>query len=321
MKKLADLLSDYTTVSLIGTAKNVGKTTVLNHLIAFCAASPLGLTSIGRDGETIDVVTKTEKPRIFVRCGTLLATALQMLPLCDITKEILAATGMQTPLGEVVIIRALSDGYVQLGGASINSQMAALCADLQAFGAVKVLVDGALGRKTLSAPAVTEAAILCTGAALHADMAAVVSQTAHIANLLSLPAVSDAYQVAALEAAPQHEKVVGIAEANLILMRGAVSDTQLLRLIMSNQNLKGKTIVAEDASKFFITESTLEKLHIKQARLCVRRAINLLAITVNPVAPAGHMFDKTAFLAKMRKKSPVPVYDVKRGTEQSLAYS
>ena len=35
----------------------------------------LGLTSIGRDGESTDVVTGTEKPGIFVREGTLIATA------------------------------------------------------------------------------------------------------------------------------------------------------------------------------------------------------------------------------------------------------
>lgn len=38
----------------------------------------LGLTSIGRDGESTDVVTGTEKPGIFVREGTLIATARDM---------------------------------------------------------------------------------------------------------------------------------------------------------------------------------------------------------------------------------------------------
>ena len=61
----------------------------------------LGLTSIGRDGESTDIVTGTEKPGIFVREGTLIATAKDMLRLGDITKEILMTTGIPTPLGEV----------------------------------------------------------------------------------------------------------------------------------------------------------------------------------------------------------------------------
>ena len=64
------------TMSIVGMCKNAGKTTVLNW---FLSHSPedhvLGLTSIGRDGESTDVVTGTEKPSIFVPAGTLIATA------------------------------------------------------------------------------------------------------------------------------------------------------------------------------------------------------------------------------------------------------
>lgn len=83
----------------------------------------LGLTSIGRDGESTDVVTGTEKPGIFVREGTLIATARDMLRLGDVTTEILATTGIPTPLGEVVILRARSAGNVQLAGPSITRQL------------------------------------------------------------------------------------------------------------------------------------------------------------------------------------------------------
>lgn len=39
------------------------------------------------------------------------------------TQEILVTTGIPTPLGEVIIMRARSDGYVQLAGPSITAQL------------------------------------------------------------------------------------------------------------------------------------------------------------------------------------------------------
>ena len=104
-------LNETKTMSIVGMCKNAGKTTMLNWLLtAGHLRGTLGLTSIGRDGESTDVVTGTEKPGIFVREGTLIATAKDMLRLGDVTKEILMTTGIPTPLGEVVIMRARSAG-------------------------------------------------------------------------------------------------------------------------------------------------------------------------------------------------------------------
>ena len=83
-------LNETKTMSIVGMCKNAGKTTMLNWLLTGGhLRGTLGLTSIGRDGESTDIVTGTEKPGIFVREGTLIATAQDMLRLGDITKEIL----------------------------------------------------------------------------------------------------------------------------------------------------------------------------------------------------------------------------------------
>ena len=99
-------LNETKTMSIVGMCKNAGKTTMLNWLLTGGhLRGTLGLTSIGRDGESTDVVTGTEKPGIFVKEGTMIATAKDMLRLGDVTKEILMTTGIPTPLGEVVILR------------------------------------------------------------------------------------------------------------------------------------------------------------------------------------------------------------------------
>ena len=131
-------LNETKTMSIVGMCKNAGKTTMLNWLLtAGHLRGTLGLTSIGRDGESTDVVTGTEKPGIFVREGTLIATAKDMLRLGDVTKEILMTTGIPTPLGEVVIMRARSAGYVQLAGPSITTQLRSVSESFFALGAEK----------------------------------------------------------------------------------------------------------------------------------------------------------------------------------------
>ena len=83
-EQLLRQLHSVKTMSIVGMCKNAGKTTMLNWLLEQGKLQGvLGLTSIGRDGESTDIVTGTEKPGIFVREGTLIATAKDMLRLGD----------------------------------------------------------------------------------------------------------------------------------------------------------------------------------------------------------------------------------------------
>ena len=193
-QSLLPFIAPYRSVSLIGMCKNAGKTTVLNQIIreATQAGTVLGLTSIGRDGEDKDLVTGTKKPGIYVPEGTLFATADQLaLHHCDVTKEVLDTTGMFTPMGQVVVLRAKSDGHVQLAGPSMTSQLAVLGQRFHGLGAEKVLLDGALSRKSLCGRHVSEATILCSGASYHKNIHTVVADTAHHCRILTLPETED----------------------------------------------------------------------------------------------------------------------------------
>ena len=98
--ELLQLLNGVQTMSIVGMCKNAGKTTMLNWMLHHDRLQgTLGLTSIGRDGESTDVVTGTEKPGIFVREGTLIATAKDMLRLGDTTLEIMETTGIPHAAG------------------------------------------------------------------------------------------------------------------------------------------------------------------------------------------------------------------------------
>ena len=94
--------NNYETVSIIGLAKNAGKTVTLNYLIeeAINLNIKTGITSTGRDGENTDLITKTQKPAISVTEGMYVATAKKTLMLSNAKAEILETTGISTAMGK-----------------------------------------------------------------------------------------------------------------------------------------------------------------------------------------------------------------------------
>lgn len=301
---LLQQLESVRTMSIVGMCKNAGKTTVLNWILAHSDGSCLGLTSIGRDGESTDVVTGTEKPSIFVPEGTLIATAAEMLRFCDVTKEIVQTTGIPTPLGEVVLLRARSAGYVQLAGPSITTQLKTVSEAFFGLGARQSIIDGALGRKSLGNRDVAEGIILCTGASYHMSMEKVVSDTAHIYRLMNLPKAQTT-PAASAEGLEQTLKKHGEA-----LITGALTDTMVVPLLKSGL-LRGGRLVVSDPSRVLLSADTLDKLALRQVALETMDAARTLCVTVNPVSAYGWRFDKDAFMAAMTAAVDAPVIDVK----------
>lgn len=338
--KILNMLSKYNTVSIIGMEKNVGKTTALNHILKTARGKTiLGLTSIGRDGEDKDRVTGTEKPRIYVERGTLIATAKECLFKSDITKEILNTTGISTPMGEVIIARALSDGYVELGGPSINAYMRKVCNDLIDFGAELTIIDGALSRRSLASPTVSESTILSTGASLSRSMVKVVEKTALTVKLLSTRSEKskkiidickeiietsrigiiykdNSYKKllvpTALEAARDITEELSEA-AEYVVIKGIVSDKLLEDIMKSSDKFKKVTFIVEDGTKLFLNKETLNKFEKLGGRLRVMEPINVICLTANPKSPLGYEFDKERFLEKLKEHIDLPIFDVVGG--------
>ena len=306
MEKLfAPLVGDADPVTVIGLCKNAGKTTMLNWLLAHSGRGRvLGLTSIGRDGESTDVVTGTEKPSIFVPAGTLIATAKDMLWLGDVTKEILVSTGIPTPLGEVIIMRARSDGYVQLAGPSITTQLKSVSQTFFDLGAEQSIIDGALGRKSLGARQVAEGIVLCTGASYHMRMEKVIADTVSIYRIMNLP------KAQTVPAAPEGTLEQCLKEQGEALVTGALTDSMVLPLLRAGVLRKNRLVVA-DPSKVLLSPDTLDKMQLREVRLETAEAARTLCITVNPVSAYGWKFDKDEFRARLQEAVDVPVINVK----------
>lgn len=322
-------------VALLGMCKNAGKTTALNVLIREYAAAgkTIGMTSIGRDGESRDLVTDTCKPPIYMYEGMLAATAEQLLPFCDVSRELLDLPALYTSLGRIVLFRARSDGFVQLAGPAIVEQLSALRRSFAAFGAECVLIDGALSRRSPAAGATDGCCILSTGASLDMDLDRVVEETAFVARLLTLPeekprvpAQPEARFTLLRGMEPAGETAGNVSEMNALLKRGvgdgvylsgALTEAQARELLRGGAKLEGLTLIAGDGSRWLLKRETFDRLEAMGARFAVCRGSRLAAITVNPVSARGWQFDGGEFLEKMRAASPVPVVNVGRyhGTE------
>lgn len=334
---LSELIRPYRSVSIIGMCKNAGKTTVLNKIIREVTGNgqTIALTSIGRDGESKDLVTGTKKPGIYVAEGTLVATASDLiLHHCDVTREILDTTGISTPMGDVVMLRARSDGSIQLAGPSMTAQLARLDGEFRKFGADLVMVDGALSRKTLCSRRVSEATVLCTGASYHKDLNTVVEDTAHICRVLTLPESEDQTVEETVRTYGEDfrgtlffgEKGPWLLPAGVsvedglrrpeaagtktIFFGGAMSDGLMRPLLMSSAALKNLTFVVRDSSKILLKRDNYEKMRIRGIDLRVLESVNLVAVTVNPFSAYGFHFDKDELMAKMQAKVDLPVINV-----------
>lgn len=336
MKTLGSLIDEYKSLSMIGMCKNAGKTTAFNQLIKELNDKDevFAVTSIGRDGESSDLVTGTKKPGIYVHGGTLIATTAGLLKWCDITKEILATTNMSTPMGDVVVLRALSDGNIQLAGPSMNDQLIEISKIFNRFGAGRVLIDGAISRKTLASKSVTEATVLCTGASYHKDIQVTVAHTAYFCRLLSLPAMENECVRAAIKEKGNEGKVLLIhtngdavscrtmkameealykkeyKDFKYIYVSGALSDGAIKPTLISSVPLKDKVFIVDDSSKILLTAPVYEKIGIKGASIAVLDTIHLAAVTINPFSAYGYDFDKDEFYERMSAAVDVPVINV-----------
>ncbi len=333
-ESLIPKLLESESVSLIGIHKNVGKTTTLNKILSISRGKiKIGLTSIGRDGEKNDILQNHPKPRIYIERGTILATTDLSLTQSDITPEILESTGILTPLGEIVIIQALSDGYVLLAGPSHTSEIQWICNRLKEYHCNLILVDGAFSRKSLASPSITAATILAVGAAFANDMAKTIEETIFLNQIFDLPLLNDNNILQICQKIPKvgyisaknepisfntltslesSDSLIEAAQKNpkYFVIKGVVTDSLLRELIHQLPNLKEIPIIIQDATKLLLSPSIYALFLKAKGTLFTLNPIKLLAITINPWSPNGFDYPSREFLELLQKSVSVPVFNI-----------
>jgi len=338
-------LQDLESLAIIGLSKNAGKTTCLNHIIAAWQESgqtrPLALTSIGRDGESEDILSGNAKPRIYVPEGTLIASAEGALLRSDALLEILELSNIRTALGEVIVCRALSDGYVELAGPSVTDEIATI-GDLMRQHEPECLfiIDGALFRRSQAGCGMSEAVILCVSAETSANPVTLAERSSFALSLLQTPSLTEGVADVISQAILDHPKkrviilddsepdfsvsvldtptLVGSGkviaaslrpETSFLYLQGALTD-QVLQELLRESNFSNLTVVVEDGTRLFIKPTSYQKLRDSRVSLSVLYPLDVRLVCLNPTRSNGQSVDPPLLLAELNKRIHIPVVDL-----------
>jgi len=319
-------------LSIVGMAKNTGKTVCLNYVLDQLRTTDkvIAVTSIGLDGEKTDQVTQTEKPEVTLAVGTYFVTTEYHYRQRQLLSEICQLSEDTTSLGRLVTARVLQEGKAILAGPSSTGRIRTLIGELRELGVDLTIVDGALSRKSPASPAVTDGLILTTGAAIAPDLNSIVSKTKFVYQLTQL----SEYEVDnrdelmqyesgiyALEEGGAHRlpiassllftkcKDILFSHGNTLFISGIVTDNMLDYLRMQ-PNVKDIQLIVKDFTKIFVTPFVLQGFLQKGGRLRVLKRPNLLAMCINPTSPTGFKLESEQLRAALRQVVGVPVYDV-----------
>ena len=193
MLPFIDEILRYDSLSIVGLEKNTGKTECLKYVLDRLPVQQkrIAVTSIGIDGETVDQVTRTQKPEIVLREGMYFGTSEAHYRQRRLVSELIDVSDESTSLGRVVTAKAVTGGKILLSGPSSASGLKRWMGEMHRKDIDLVIIDGALSRLSSASPAVSQSMILATGAAYSANIPTLVSKTAHVVDLVNLELASE----------------------------------------------------------------------------------------------------------------------------------
>lgn len=319
-------------IGIAGTAKNTGKTTTTAAIMSevYARGIPLGLTSIGFDGEMVDNVTGLPKPRITCEKGTVVAIAEACIAAGTARIEIIRRTEIRTALGRLILGRVQEPGLVVIAGPNKSSELRMVNSALTDLGCRLILVDGALNR---IAPMVeTHGLILATGAARTADLAKLARETGAFAEIFNLPTWEDTKgEILEVGSILNQEMVQDLLarvtpQISGVLVAGIIGGNSFQKLReLGGEKLKGKTLIMQDPVKVLVAGSPdwmqelIASFQAEGIRVAMQKRVKLLAVTINPFYPRYRYqsrdyepayVDKDELKQTLAEKVPVPVVNV-----------
>lgn len=332
MPFIEDILK-YKSISFVGMEKNAGKTQTLNYVLSRLRtfSKTIALTSIGVDGESLDIVTNTSKPEIEIYPNTTFITSQALYPQREIVSAIEEVSNQTTALGRLIQARAITQGKILLAGPSDTISLKKLIEKLEKSIDL-ILIDGALSRKTFGSPSITQAMILSTGASLSASLNVVVKKTKFIYQMTQLPqyegkfaeqlqqiengiyAITDEgikdLQIPSLMMIDKYKDKI-FACGKKLFVAGALND-KFIQFLKIQKNPQEIEIIIKDFTKIFSNEDNTLQYLSKGGKIKVLDKANLIAITANPISPTGYHFNNEEMLDALKKEIPINIYNVKQ---------
>lgn len=327
-------LIKYRSCSIVGLAKNTGKTVSLNYVLDRLPLDRkrVAVSSIGIDGETTDQVTRTAKPEITLREGMFFGTSEKHYLQRRLVSELVDVSDENTSLGRIVTAKALTKGKILLSGPSSNLGLRRWMKSMERFGTDLIIIDGALSRLSLASPATSESMILSTGAAYSANINTLVQKTSFVVDMINLNLTSkenmerfrdiqsgvwavddndELHDLKVTSSLSTNLNTDGIEHCKTLYMSGALTDT-FLNHIRGKRIFKGTEIVVTDFTKIFLTPILYKGYVNGGGKISVMMKSKLIAVTVNPTAPNGMVLDSQRLCESLSEAINLPVYDLKK---------
>ncbi len=306
LKRITDFLPNLEefTISLTGLNKNSGKTITLIHLIKQLYKMDLNVavTSIGFDGEKVDMIFSHDKPEFIVPKGTIVATAEFAVNKIKGNYTILDDLDEYGPLGKTYIIKANQLLPVELVGPSSTDGLILLKDKLKKYNK-RIFIDGAYNRLAQISPKLANYLILSIGGTsleitkkrmkkfsvaktipkyIGGSVTQLFNQDSHYILDKDLYKISD-------------DNLKSIKDKK-IAYSGAFTN-EVARVMLKNNN----TIILDDITKIFVNKNLLHKL-ISNHQIYVNNKEKLILVSYNPKNFNGPDYKSKVFGEQMSKE-------------------
>lgn len=270
---------------VVGTGKNVGKTVTMRAVAGAAVERGLrvGVTSIGRDGEAVDVSDALAKPRLFLRPGTIVATARNLLPKHP-ASELVDLTPWATAAGPVVIASVRQAAHYELAGPATAAGVRACVRRFEALGCEQSIVDGALDRVAALAGG-TDAVIVAAGASAARTLEEAVHDVQALAARLRVPGVDE--------------------RAPLLRIDGALTAAQAAHLVSRHEE---RQVVVRDPTQIALSGKTFLGVASRLNLRC-ERPLQVFAATVASIG-RDRYFEPREFVEAVAAATGLPTFDV-----------
>ncbi len=272
---------------VVGTGKNVGKTVAMRAVYeAACDAGlSVALTSIGRDGEAIDVGDAQPKPRLLLQPGTIVATARGVLPRSPASR-LLGLSDLQTASGPLLYAHVAHAGFYELVGPPTASGIREAVEALAQW-AEFIIIDGAIDRVAALAGG-RDAVIVASGAAAAGTLNEAVAAAGALVQRLCVPAFD-------------------AGEASLHI-EGALTASRTAELIAARER---RQIVVRDPTQIALVGKAASHAF---AHLTIRceRPLHVVAATIASIG-RENAFEPRGFARAVAAATGVPTFDVYAG--------
>jgi hypothetical protein len=278
-------------IYVVGTGRDVGKTTALRAIYDAACASGLraGVATIGREGGSAARDDARAKPRLWLQPDTVFVTARGSLPRAPAC-EVLKLSRLQSPAGALLYARVAASAFYELVGPPTASGVREVVDELSARCEIAI-VDGAVDRVAALAGSGGAIVVAC-GAAAGNTMREAVDEIAAL--------------VARLRTAPVDP------HAPAIHIDGALTTARAAELVVARET---RQVVVRDPTQIALSGKSASQAFSRLAIRCVR-PLRVVAATVAAIGP-DRAFEPRAFARAVAAATELPTYDVYAGARAS----